>query len=113
MENTRLLFPPQHSGREMDWLTQGSGAKQQALLSSETETPNKTASVQELQCCKEPFSSQVELYNLPYCVLATGSRGHHCVSGAEEWGRDSCGVQTTTWKKNHCSETIELFVKAF
>lgn len=85
---------------EMDWLTQGSGAKQQALLSSKTETPNKTASVQELQCCKEPFSSQVEPYNLPYCVLAAGSRGHHCVSGAEEWGRDSCGVKTTTWKKS-------------
>lgn len=95
----------------MDWLTQGSGAKQQALLSSKTETPNKTASAQELQCCKEPFSSQVEPYNLPYWMLAAGSRGYHCVSGVEEWGRDSCGVKTTTWKKIPCSETMELLSK--
>lgn len=97
----------------MDWLTQGSGAKQQALLSSKTETPNKTASVQELQCCKEPFSSQVEPYSLSYCVLATGLRGHHCVSWVEEWGRDSCGVKTTTWKKSLVQKQWSCLSKHF
>lgn len=58
MENMRA-FSLLGTVEEMDWLTQRSGAKQQALLSSKTETPNKTAAVQELCCCKEPFSSQL------------------------------------------------------
>lgn len=87
---------------EMDWLTQRSGAKQQALLSSKTETPNKTASVQELCCCKEPFPSQVQPHNLSHYLSATGSRGHLCASRAEETDRDSHGAKTTTLKKITC-----------
>jgi len=99
MKNKR--FSSLHSTvAEMDWLTQRSGTKQQALLSSKIEAPNKTASVQESHCCKEPFSSQVQPYNLPHYMSATGSRGHHRLSGAGEWGRDSCGVKTTTLKKS-------------
>lgn len=81
---------------EMDWLTQRSGAKQQALLSSKIETPNKPTSVQEPYCCKEPFSAQVQPYNLSHYVSAICTRGHHHVNGEEEWGRDSCRVKTTT-----------------
>lgn len=97
----------------MDWLTQRSGAKQQALLSSKTETPNKTGSVQEPHCCKEPFSSQVQAHDLPRHVSAVGSRGRCCVSGAEERGWGSFPVKTTNLKKNiTCSETIVLLVKS-
>lgn len=99
MKNRRVFSLPS-TVAEMDWLTQRSGAKQQALLSSKIETPNKTASVQEPHCCKELFSSQEQPYSLPHYVSAIGSRGHHHVSGAEEWGRDSWGVKTTALKKS-------------
>lgn len=112
MKNLRFFFL--HSTvAEMDWLTQTSGAKQQALPSSKIETPNKTASVQELHCCKEPFASQVQAYNLPHYVSAIGSRGHRRVSGAEEGGRHSCGVKTTTLKKWIAQEQLCCLSKHF
>lgn len=114
MKNTRFFFL--HSTvAEMDWLTQRSGAKQQALLSSKIETPNKTASVQELHCCKEPFSSQVQPYNLPHYVSATGSRGHCRVSGQRNGAETPAESKPLLWKnhlfRNNCAACQSILTK--